>query len=362
MEEAVEICKLRLFLKLVAQLETYEQIEPLPDIDFNIRAGNTLVGFTSLDAVRDAMTLAPNGQHRMLSEEDQRTLARINEDAEIASAKFNQFRWQQTMFGGEVTAEDKANLRNDLESLSNKLARYLAKEYGVDLTDSDAYDSWRISHHPFHWFVEFYEIMNKGGFDVVVGNPPYVEYRTVKNEYSVRGFRTEQCGNLYAMTWERSIHLAANGRLGMIVPASAVCTDGYAPLRELLMEASDLVVSSYSDNPGKLFDGMPHNRLQIILANTGARSRRAFATAYNKWRPDARQYLFQNLTFFESTNLKNNAGIAKISYAIEASILRKNKCRPVSLAADKGPPHVHSVLHEKTQPLPTNIEFHSHNF
>ena len=37
MEEAVEICKLRLFLKLVAQLESYEQIEPLPDIDFNVR-------------------------------------------------------------------------------------------------------------------------------------------------------------------------------------------------------------------------------------------------------------------------------------------------------------------------------------
>ena len=39
MEEAVEICKLRLFLKLVAQLEGYDQIEPLPDIDFNVRAG-----------------------------------------------------------------------------------------------------------------------------------------------------------------------------------------------------------------------------------------------------------------------------------------------------------------------------------
>ena len=54
MEEAVEICKLRLFLKLVAQLENYDQIEPLPDIDFNIRAGNTLVGFTSLEAVRQS--------------------------------------------------------------------------------------------------------------------------------------------------------------------------------------------------------------------------------------------------------------------------------------------------------------------
>jgi hypothetical protein len=49
MEEAVEICKLRLFLKLVAQVGSYDQIEPLPDIDFNIRAGNTLVGFATND-------------------------------------------------------------------------------------------------------------------------------------------------------------------------------------------------------------------------------------------------------------------------------------------------------------------------
>lgn len=47
MEEATEICKLRLFLKLVAQVNLGEKIEPLPDIDFNIRAGNTLVGFAT---------------------------------------------------------------------------------------------------------------------------------------------------------------------------------------------------------------------------------------------------------------------------------------------------------------------------
>ena len=57
MEEAVEICKLRLFLKMMAQLEKYDQIEPLPDIDFNIRAGNTLVGFTSLDDVQRAIEI-----------------------------------------------------------------------------------------------------------------------------------------------------------------------------------------------------------------------------------------------------------------------------------------------------------------
>ncbi len=52
MEEAVEICKLRLFLKLAAQVEPDASkdnfgIEPLPDIDFNIRAGNTLVGYAT---------------------------------------------------------------------------------------------------------------------------------------------------------------------------------------------------------------------------------------------------------------------------------------------------------------------------
>jgi hypothetical protein len=53
MDEAVEICKLRLFLKLAAQLESVDQIEPLPDIDFNIRAGNTLVGYTSKVDIED---------------------------------------------------------------------------------------------------------------------------------------------------------------------------------------------------------------------------------------------------------------------------------------------------------------------
>src|SRR5207302_9058067 len=55
MEEATEICKLRLFLKLVAQVDRHEDIEPLPDIDFNIRAGNTLVGFASREAVQRAI-------------------------------------------------------------------------------------------------------------------------------------------------------------------------------------------------------------------------------------------------------------------------------------------------------------------
>ncbi len=87
MEEAVEICKLRLFLKLVAQLDSYEQIEPLPDIDFNIRAGNTLVGFTSLDDVRRAV------RGDFFKEQ---SLPDIEERAELADRAFRLFQEMQT--------------------------------------------------------------------------------------------------------------------------------------------------------------------------------------------------------------------------------------------------------------------------
>ena len=301
MEEAVEICKLRLFLKLVAQLESYDQIEPLPDIDFNIRAGNTLVGFTSLDAVRQAMTVTLNGQHRMLSDEDRRTLDRINEDAEVASAAFNQFRWQQTMLGGEVTSTDKQALRDRLRRLDDDLDSLLATEYGVDPKKAVAYDAWRASHQPFHWFVEFYGIMSKGGFDVVIGNPPYVEYSKVKGEYAVKGYEAEPCGNLYALVMEQSGQLLCkSGRYGMIVPAGLLGLRETRKLRDLLFARfPHTLCSTFAIRPSKLFDGVDQ-RLCIVLADDTSATKVIKTTRYHHWTAEERVYLFELLSYIGS--------------------------------------------------------------
>ncbi|HWX42860.1 MAG TPA: SAM-dependent methyltransferase, partial [Blastocatellia bacterium] len=112
MEEAVEICKLRLFLKLVAQVERGEQIEPLPDIDLNIRAGNTLVGYATYDDVKQAVTSKLDFENSM---------ARIEEKAEDIDGLFNRFRQQQTALGGEVTPADKQDLRKRLKALDEDL-------------------------------------------------------------------------------------------------------------------------------------------------------------------------------------------------------------------------------------------------
>ena len=328
MEEAVEICKLRLFLKLVAQLESYEQIEPLPDVDFNIRAGNTLVGFTSLDAVQEAMTITPKGQHRALFDEDRASLVRIEEEAEVASAAFNQFRWQQTLFGGEVTAADKTDLRERLRSLADELDRYLATEYGIDPKDPSAYDAWRAGHQPFHWFVEFYGIMSKGGFDVVIGNPPYVEYSNVKDDYTIRDYVTESCGNLYAHTMERAVVLMnAQGRLSFITPISLTAAQRMAVLQSYLFEHSSTIwLSNFALRPAALFPGvMQRNTICITQKGKGGA---AYTTDYMTWYSEERSTLFHKLSYLEIGDLRQDYSIPKVNVRASSMALSKTLSKP----------------------------------
>ncbi len=324
MEEAVEICKLRLFLKLVAQLESYEQIEPLPDIDFNVRAGNTLVGFTSLDAVRQAMTVVPGGQRRMLSDEDQWTLGRIEEDAGGLAWKFNQFRWQQTMFDdSHVTAEHKAELRGQLGKLADQLDRLLAAEYGVNTENAAAYDAWHAGHRPFHWFAEFYGIMSKGGFDVVIGNPPYVEYSKVKSEYTIKGFKTEYCRNLYAYVLERSRGVTkAAGALSMIVPLALVSTQRMVPLQNMLETETDCWYSNYSMRPGKLFD-LADQALTIFVVKSPTRMPTTFSTCFRKWHTDSRICLFPSMEYVPIPRNRRVFWAPKFGHDLEWEILIK---------------------------------------
>jgi hypothetical protein len=324
MDEAVEICKLRLFLKLVAQVERVEDIEPLPDIDFNIRAGNTLVGFTNLEEVRRAITLQGE-QIRMLSTTDKETLQRIENKAEDINHLFVRFRQQQTELGGEVTSQDKQNLRTKLKDLEAELNRYLAREYAIHNTNSNEYRRWLLSHKPFHWFIDFHGIMKNGGFDIIIGNPPYVEYNKVKKEYSIHNYFTESCGNLFAYTYEAVIKLAHNtGRSGLIIPVASICTDGYLPLRQLLINSGNLIISSFNDRPGKLFDGLEHIRLAIILCHkTVQLPHTIHTTLYNRWQTVERPTLFSRLSFGQATDYVNANSIPKLSSSLERGILSK---------------------------------------
>ena len=301
MEEAVEICKLRLFLKLVAQLESYEQIEPLPDVDFNVRAGNTLVGFTTLKEIQDAFVATSDGQQRMLYPEDKAKLKRIEEDAEIADRAFRKFRDMQTEHNMDADkfADSKAELRKRLDNLRDELDQYLAGDYGVKIGDERAYRKWRESHQPFHWFVEFYGIMDGGGFDVIIGNPPYVSAGKVRKSYSVRNMETQGCPDIYAWVLERTSNLIGNnGRSGMIVPLSLGFSSKFDVCRKFLFRHyGQNWFSSFGRIPDALFSFDVRVRNTLHIGHKMAEPSAAYSTRLHRWYKEARELLFNNIQY-----------------------------------------------------------------
>ncbi len=336
MEEATEICKLHLFLKLVSQVEKFADIEPLPDIDFNIRAGNTLVGFTTREEVGRA--IARDLRSTMTSAD---ALARIEQKAQEVERDFDNFRRLQMQLQLDSTdmAENKECIFEKLRMLRAELDRYLAAEYGIDQSNiakkevyDEKFEQWRQSHQPFHWFVEFYGIMKHGGFDVIIGNPPYVEYSTVKQEYSVleNTYKTELCGNLYAFCMERFAMLSnTSGVSGLIVPISIVCTSRTAPLRQVLYSAySYLWYNNYDTIPGTLFSGIVQ-RNTVVLATKDADEQgcRVYTTRNQKWYVSARSYLFDIVPYMPRAYIIGSRHakllLPKVSTQIELNILAK---------------------------------------
>ena len=329
MEEAVEICKLRLFLKLAAQVDPDAShdnlgIEPLPDIDFNIRVGNTLVGYASYDEVKRAAASKLDFDNTMES---------ISRKAGELQEAVDAFRSRQVKGDDPVPMRGKDQVRKHLKTLEDELNSYLAGEYGIKPSEKNAYSKWQRSHQPFHWFLEFYRIMSGGGFDVIIGNPPYVEYGEVKNQYQVRGYVTAERANLYAFTWERCLALAnLDGRLGLIIPVASVSTERYRTLRSDSLSKGDLVISNFNDRPGKLFVGLEHIRLAIVLlAKCESSSHSVHTSKYNRWLTQSRANLFESLQFTNATAAIREGVFPKLGSAIEASILRKVYSSPRTL-------------------------------
>jgi hypothetical protein len=79
-------------------------------------------------------------------------------------------------------AEFKGQLKEKFAEVRRKCDAFLAESYELGLAKKPKkLIEWKTSHQPFHWFVEFYDIMHHGGFDVIIGNPPWKEYTAVKN-------------------------------------------------------------------------------------------------------------------------------------------------------------------------------------
>jgi hypothetical protein len=177
MEEAVEIAKLRLFLTLVASARSVDQLEPLPNIDFNLLAGNSLIGLMRVDETKfgqGSFTFAK--PYRQLVEEKDRAV-RAYRDAATYSEDLRQQRDAIDRQRADANQQLNVLLLDEFQSLGVKYEEATwdhskhreGKSKKRTLTRDDIADL-----HPFHWGYEFDDIVNKrGGFDAIITNPPW---------------------------------------------------------------------------------------------------------------------------------------------------------------------------------------------
>jgi hypothetical protein len=218
MEEATEIAKLRLFLALVASAQTVDQLEPLPNIDFNIMAGNSLIGMMRVD---------PNQFNKQVSQDSKRKqgLKTVKEKSlfQPGIVMGNLFAEEHTKSYQQIINEKEAaisaykNANNlgisDLQKLrdtireqeekANEILHNLLIEEFTNLGIKYEQVVWDTTKNkegkpikrpvniedikalePFHWGYEFSEIFRKkDGFDAIITNPPWEVFQTNEKEF-----------------------------------------------------------------------------------------------------------------------------------------------------------------------------------
>ena len=302
MPEATEIARLRLFLKMVAvvDVDEYDQnlgLDPLPDIDFNIRCGNTLVGYATEKEIRDDLSYDLLTYNTVMTE--------VNEKMNKASMAYDFFRREQLNLQGDhqqlVDAKKEINKR--LKTIRDQLNDHLYASSG-NLKKKDV---WLRDTQPFHWYTEFYPIMHeRGGFDVIIGNPPYVSMSKISYLKNTSVF---SCSDLYGHVIRRSLNLLSTvGEHGFIVMHNLAFSKDFKNVRTILMSGDrSLWCSFYARIPGSLFsvdsDGGARVRNCIYITTQGGGKHHT--TRLHRWFTEYRAMLFENIryTVFEKDDV-----------------------------------------------------------
>ncbi|MCM1037985.1 MAG: SAM-dependent methyltransferase [Ruminococcus sp.] len=154
-------------------------------------------------------------------------------------------------------------------------------------------------------------------YDIIVGNPPYVEDSDSGLELDKR------YGNIYAnVLINAADQLSSCGSLGFIVPLSYISTPRMSDLRdELFNIVTEQYILSYADRPDCLFDSV-HQKLCILIGKKKKCRKTVYTGNYQYWYKEERENLFRKTQVVRNTFYSKN-GIPKLGMDIDVAIFKK---------------------------------------
>ena len=202
---AVDIARLRFWLSIVVDEKTPS---PLPNLDYKIMQGNSLIeSYKGMDLSR---LTYDNKDKSHITE-----YSIFDDDTNQLQRRVTQL---LTQYYSCSDHEQKHRLQRDIShaisqqlELQNFDADILRELRTLDLAGNDQFFLWHT------WFSDVFE---KGGFDIVIGNPPYrqIKWLKEKNIYKNSNFNTyDSTGDIYCLFYEIGIKLlSTNGFLTYI--------------------------------------------------------------------------------------------------------------------------------------------------
>jgi hypothetical protein len=340
MPEAVEIAKLRLFLALVSAAHDVSELEPLPNIDFNIMAGNSLIGLIRVDEQRFD-SVGNSRQGNLLQILASANYKQILSDKNKSIDLYKKHAFQPGEKEGTSQESRLLNLRQHIERLNQesqvKLNQLLFDEFiglkikyeQVQLAGKPKKRALTIDDiaelQPFHWGYHFDRVLEKGGFDAIITNPPWETFKpdakeffanysdlVTKKKMDIKSFEKEQkkllqdtevanvwlkyqsnfphisayyrsaeqyknqisivngkkAGtdiNLYKLFVEQCFNLLrSGGECGIVIPSGIYTDLGTKQLREMLFSQTKVTGLFCLENRKTIFEGV-HKSFKIVV-------------------------------------------------------------------------------------------------